>query len=706
MQEKNVGSDTPGYRVGVDIGGTFTDVVFLSERGGVHVKKLVSTPDDYSRAVLEALDAGLRELELTAGRLSEVSHAFTLATNAILEGRGVKTALITTEGFRDVLEISRLRMPRLYDLYYRKPPPLVERRLRLEVRERVDYRGEVLAPLVESDVEKAAEVLLDEGIRSVAVCLLHSYANPRHETRIGEILEEKIPGLSLSLSSRLLAETGEYERTSTTVINSYIRPIVARYLGRLDQGLRDLGVGVPLTVMQSNGGRASVRLAAEEPIHCVESGPAAGVVGAHHLAARLNLPNVLTLDMGGTTAKSSIIEEGELLLAREYEVGGGMSSGHRLMKGAGYILRVPSIDLAEVSAGGGSVARVDKGGSLACGPDSAGAVPGPACYGQGGDLPTVTDANLVLGFLNSRYLLGGDFPVFADQARAVIDRRLAGPLGVSAAEAAWGVHQLANSNMARAVAAVSSERGRDPRRFTLMAFGGGGPIHAAGLAQLLQVTRIIIPPSPGVFSCFGLLFSDVEHHLVQAQVKSLSQLGIASMNRTLDRLREQAHGLLEQEGFAAGRRQLVTEADLKYQGQTSHLRVRFEGPRLDRDGLEALEAAFHREHEANYGYRLDSELELVNLRVRARGLDQVARVPETLSLSSDGFRPQVRSRRIYQGPSQSEWIEAPVRGRLDLEGKALPGPALIEEYDSTTLVPNGWSACLDRRLNIILEREA
>jgi N-methylhydantoinase A len=349
---------------------------------------------------------------------------------------------------------------------------------------------------------------------------------------------------------------------------------------------------------------------------------------------------------------------------------------------------------------------VDKGGALACGPDSAGAVPGPACYGQGGDLPTVTDANLVLGFLNNRYLLGGDFPIFADQARAVIERRLAAPLGVSTVEAAWGVHQLANSNMARAVAAVSSERGRDPRRFTLMAFGGGGPIHAAGLAQLLQMTRIIIPPSPGVFSCFGLLFSDVEHHLVQAQVKSLSQLGIVSMNRTLDRLREQAHGLLEQEGFAAGRRQLVTEADLKYQGQTSHLRVRFEGPRLDRDGLEALEAAFHREHEANYGYRLDSELELVNLRVRARGLDQVARVPETLSLSSDGFRPQVRSRRIYQGPSQSEWIEAPVRGRLDLEGKALPGPALIEEYDSTTLVPNGWSARLDRRLNIILEREA
>lgn len=706
MPDHNAGSDRPGFRVGVDIGGTFTDVVFLSDQGGVHVKKIVSTPDDYSRAVLDAVDTGLGDLELTAGRLSEVSHAFTLATNAILEGRGVKTALITTDGFRDVLEISRLRMPRLYDLYYRKPPPLVKRRLRLEVRERVDYRGEVLIPLAESDVEKAAQVLLDEGIRSVAVCLLHSYANPRHEIRIGEILEERIPGLSLSLSCRLLAETGEYERTSTTVINSYIRPLVARYLGRLDEGLRDLGVGVPLTVMQSNGGRASVRMAAEAPVHCVESGPAAGVVGAHHLAARLNLPNVLTLDMGGTTAKSSIIEEGNLLLSREYEVGGGMSSGHRLLKGSGYILRVPSIDLAEVSAGGGSVARVDKGGALCCGPDSAGAVPGPACYGQGGDLATVTDANLVLGFLNGRYLLGGDFPVFADKARAVVERRLAAPLGVSAVEAAWGVHQVANSNMARAVAAVSSERGRDPRRFTLMAFGGGGPLHAAGLARLLQMTRIIVPPSPGVFSCFGLLFSDVEHHLVQAQVKSLSQLGLVSLNRTLDRLREQARGLLEQEGFAAGRQKLVTEADLKYKGQTSHLRVGFESANLDRDGLEALEAAFHREHEANYGYRLDSELELVNLRVRARGLDEGTRVPETLSLSNDGFRPKVRSRRIYQGPSQSEWVEAPVLGRLELEGKDLRGPALIEEYDSTTLVPGGWSARLDRRLNIVLEKEA
>ena len=699
-------SATPWYRVGVDIGGTFTDIVFLSALGEVHVRKTVSTPDDYSRAVLEALGAGLRELDLEAGSLTEVSHAFTLATNAILEGRGARTALITTEGFRDVLEISRLRMPRLYDLYYRKPPPLVERRLRLEVRERVDYRGRVLTPLLEADVERAAQRLLDEGIRSVAVCLLHSYANPRHEIRIGEILEERLPGLSLSLSSRLLAETGEYERTSTTVINSYIRPLVARYLGRLDQGLRDLGVGVPLTVMQSNGGRASVRLAAEEPIHCVESGPAAGVVGAHHLAAQLDLPNVLTLDMGGTTAKSSIIEEGELLFAREYEVGGGMSSGHRLMKGSGHILRVPSIDLAEVSAGGGSVARLDKGGALCCGPDSAGAVPGPACYGQGGRLPTVTDANLVLGYLNNRYLLGGDFPVFADQARDVIEGRLAAPLGVSAVEAAWGVHRLANSNMARAVAAVSSERGRDPRRFVLMAFGGGGPLHAAGLAELLQMTRIIVPPSPGVFSCFGLLFSDVEHHLVQAQVKDFSQLGLGSMNRTLDRLTEQARRLLEQEGFAAGRQQLVTEADLKYKGQTSHLRVRFDGPNLDRAGLEALEAAFHREHEANYGYRLDSELELVNLRVRARGLDRETRVPETLSPAREGFRPRERSRRIYLGPSQPEWIAAPVLGRLELEARDLQGPALIEEYDSTTLVPVGWSARLDGRLNIILEKEA
>ena len=408
--------------------------------------------------------------------------------------------------------------------------------------------------------------------------------------------------------------------------------------------------------------------------------------------------------MGGTTAKSSIIENGELLLTPEYEVGGGMSSGHRLLKGSGYILRVPSIDLAEVSAGGGSLAWLDKGGGLSCGPKSAGAVPGPASYGKGGEAPTVTDANMVLGFLNGEYLLGGNFPVFLEKAREAILTGLASALGISSVEAAWGVHQLVNSNMARALAAVSSERGRDPRRFALMAFGGGGPLHGAGIAKILHITKIIIPPSPGVFSSFGLLFSDVQHYVSQAYLSSLSQKDLTPINEILKRLRSEARILLEKEGYVTGRQELVNEADLKYSGQTSHLKVNFDAKVFDSGKIEKLISAFHQEHEANYGYHLDSQVELVNLRVLARGIDRAGRIPKTLSLSKNSFQPKVRSRKIYQGP-EHKWVDAPVLGRLELMGKVQQGPAIIEEYDSTTLIPIGWEAVLDRWSNIVVEKE-
>ena len=380
------------FRAGVDIGGTFTDIVFLGADGSVHVRKVASTPDDYGRAVLEGLSQGIEELGLSPEDISEVGHGFTVATNAILEGKGERTALITTEGFRDVLELARIRTPRLYDLYYQKPPPLVERRLRFEVSERVTFQGEVLKPLNEASLQEAVDRIEASGVSSVAVSLLHSYANAEHEERIVEAIEKRLPDVTLSVSSELLPEMREYERTSTTVINAYVRPVVAAYLGRLSDELKNMGIEVPLTVMQSNGGLAPVEAAIEKPIYCIESGPAAGVVGAYHLGKQLGIDNVMTFDMGGTTAKASMIEDGEMLLAPEYEVGGGMSVGHRLLKGGGYILRVPSIDLAEVSSGGGSIAWVDRGGSLQSGPQSAGALPGPVCYGRGGTEPTVTDA--------------------------------------------------------------------------------------------------------------------------------------------------------------------------------------------------------------------------------------------------------------------------------------------------------------------------
>ena len=379
------------YRIGVDIGGTFTDVVFLSSGGHVLARKVASTPDDYSRAVLEAIDNGVKELGIGPDSVSEVSHGFTVATNAIIENKGAKTALITTEGFRDVLELRRNRVPRLYDLYYEKPPALVTRQLRLEVRERLNFQGEVLRPLDNADVDKAVDRILEEEVEAVAVCLLHSYANPDHEQQIGQVIRQRAPDVILTLSSDLLPEMKEYERTSTTVINCYVRPVVERYLGRLIEGLQRMGISVPLVVMQSNGGLATSSIAMEKPVYCIESGPAAGVVGAYHLGSRLGLDDLMTLDMGGTTAKASIIENGEILQAPEYEVGGDISAGHRLLRGSGHILRVPSIDLAEVGAGGGSIASVDRGGSIRVGPHSPGVVPGPARYRPGGQDATVTD---------------------------------------------------------------------------------------------------------------------------------------------------------------------------------------------------------------------------------------------------------------------------------------------------------------------------
>ena len=693
----------PSHRVGVDIGGTFTDVAFLSDDGRVLVRKVASTPDDYGRAVLDGLAQGIGELGIDPADVSEVSHGFTVATNAILEGKGERTALITTEGFRDVLELARIRTPRLYDLYYQKPPPLVERRLRFEVKERVSFQGKVLVPLDMSDVDQVVERVAAEGVRSVAISLLHSYANPEHEALIANALRARIPNLNLSVSSETLPEMREYERTSTTVINAYIRPVVSSYLGRLSQELTKAGIRVPLTVMQSNGGLSPVEAAAEKPMYCVESGPAAGVVGAYHLGRRLGVENVMTFDMGGTTAKASIIEDGEMLRAPECEVGGGMSVGHRLLKGSGYILRVPSIDLAEVSAGGGSIAWVDKGGSLQCGPHSAGAVPGPVCYNKGGVEPTVTDANIVLGYLNQTHLLGGEFPIDAEKAYRVIADRIARPLGLSEIEAAQGVHVVANSNMGRALEAVSSERGRDPRRFTLMAFGGGGPIHAAGLAEMLGITRIIVPPSPGVFSAFGLLFADVEHHFVRTHFKAFSELDTREVNRILKGLREQGQSLLRSEGFADSQQAILTQVDMKYVGQTSELTVNTSLDSFNSKTISELGEAYEHEHEKTYGYRANEPYELVNIRVIARGISKVSRVPDHIELDGRGSTTHPPDRRVYYS-SQHGWIQTPVvdRGSLDCDESA--GPLIIEEYDSGTLVPPGWKASLDPLMNIILSR--
>ncbi len=691
------------YRIGVDIGGTFTDVVFLGSDGSVLARKIASTPDDYSRAVLTGIDGGIQELKISSAQVSEVGHGFTVATNAIIEGRGAQTALITTDGFRDVLEFRRNRIPRLYDLYYEKPPTLVKRQYRLEVRERMNYKGEVLRPLDKEDVDRAVDRILKEGIKSVAISLLHSYANPEHEEYIAKVLRERAPDIILTVSSELLPEMKEYERTSTTVINSYVRPVVDRYLTRLADGLKDMGVTVPLGVMQSNGGLATTQIAKEKPVYCIESGPAAGVVGAFHLGKRLGIDNMMTLDMGGTTAKACMIEDGEMLQAPEYEVGGGISAGHRLLKGAGHILRVPAIDLAEVGAGGGSIASVDKSGSLRVGPDSSGAVPGPSCYNNGGTDATVTDSDVLLGYLNPEHLLGGAFPIDRDKAsKAVIDH-VANPLGLSEIEAAHGIHLLVNSNMGRALRAVSSERGRDPRRFVLVAFGGGGPVHAAGLAEMLDITKVIVPPFPGVFSSFGLLYADVEHHFVQTYFKTFEELDMDALNGILEGLWGEGRSQLRDEGFADDSHEVVTQVDMKYEGQVSELTVYLPPGRVTPENLKKLSDSFEEEHERTYGYRTDATFQLVNLRVIARGLSKESRIPDSMEIPSttNGGASQ---RAVYFGPSHG-FMDAPVMSRGALAGKTLSGPLIIEEYDSTTVVPPGWKASIDQWRDVVLDRE-
>ena len=690
------------YRIGVDIGGTFTDVVFLSSGGHVLARKVASTPDDYSRAVLEAIDNGVKELGIGPDSVSEVSHGFTVATNAIIENKGAKTALITTEGFRDVLELRRNRVPRLYDLYYEKPPALVKRQLRLEVRERLNFQGEVLRPLDNADVDKAVDRILEEEVEAVAVCLLHSYANPDHEQQIGQVIRQRAPDVILTLSSDLLPEMKEYERTSTTVINCYVRPVVERYLGRLIEGLQRMGISVPLVVMQSNGGLATSKIAMEKPVYCIESGPAAGVVGAYHLGSRLGLDDLMTLDMGGTTAKASIIENGEILQAPEYEVGGDISAGHRLLRGSGHILRVPSIDLAEVGAGGGSIASVDRGGSIRVGPQSSGAVPGPACYRLGGQDATVTDADVLLGYLNPEYLLGGDFPIDRDLAEEAITRNVAMPLGISAVEAAHGIHLLVNSNMARALRAVSSERGRDPRRFVLFSFGGGGPVHAAGLAEMLDINRMVVPPFPGVFSSFGLLLANVEHHFVRTYFKTFDQLQVSDLAEILDGLWEEGRQQLRAEGFADSAQQIVTQVDMKYKGQVSELTVLMPPGKVTQKTLSELGEVFAEEHVKSFGYRTDAPYQMVNLRVIARGLSQESRTPERLDLPvSDRNGPS--KRQVYFG-GDIGWIDTTVIDRGGLTDNPADGPLIIEEYDSTTVVPPRWRASVDSWRNIILEK--
>ena len=686
-------------RLGVDIGGTFTDIVLATEAGGLAVRKILSTPEDYAAGVIAGARSALDDLGARADDVSEVVHATTVATNAILQRAGARCALVTTAGFRDVLEIGRLRIPELFNLFYDKRPVLVPRDRIVEVEERINHRAEVVTALEADEIERTVAAVTALDVEAVAICLINSYANPAHEHAIAVALRARAPGLEVSVSADVLPRAGEYERTSTTAINAYVQPTVRRYIDSLAAQLHRDRIAGPLLIMQSGGGLMGAERAAREPVSMIESGPAAGVLAARHFISEMGLDDAVTFDMGGTTAKASIIENGKFLKTTEYEVGGHMSATSRLTGGGGYPITVPAIDVAEVGAGGGSIVWLDSGGSLRVGPQSAGAAPGPVCYGAGGERPTVTDANLVLGYLNPTSIAGGAIEVQPEPARAALEAAIARPLGLDLAEAAYGVHLIVNSEMMGAIRAVSTQRGRDVRDFALVAFGGCGPAHAALLARDMEIGTVVVPPSPGLFSAFGLLATDLEFQ--RARTLYAESGTLAEGSRLAGILAALKAEIEMESSREAGAAPLTFEvwADMRYEGQSYDLPVAAPAGLAPAALVEALVERFEAEHERTYGQRARNErVVVVAIRLIGRAAGASAGVAAGARESSGQAES---SRDAWFGPELG-WRPTPVVGRGSVPGGGRAGPLLVEEYDSVIVVPPGCTARSDPSGSIVI----
>ncbi|MGU3495474.1 hydantoinase/oxoprolinase family protein [Xanthobacteraceae bacterium A53D] len=684
------------YRLGVDIGGTFTDVVLMAADGTIFSKKVLSTPKDYSQGIETGVSALLTELQVDASQIGEFVHATTVATNTIIERKGASVGLVTTKGFRDVLEISRFRTPRLYDIHHKKPDPLVERRMRFEVNERVAADGSIITPLDDTELDAIAEAFKAEGIQAVAVTFVNSYVNAAHERAAAARLSQLLPGVPVTASVDLLPQLGEYERTSTTVVNSYIRPVVERYVDSLKARLDRLGIKAPLMIMQSSGGISPGDVVARQPIDIIESGPAAGVLGGQRLGVKIDVGQMLVFDMGGTTAKATVIEDFAFSLCPETEVGGGAALGTRMIKGAGYPVQVPTIDIAEVGAGGGSIAASDAAGGLLVGPRSAGAEPGPVAYARGGTQPTVTDANLILGYLNPAALVSGELSLDIEGARAAV-KALGERVGLSETDTAYGIHAIADATMLRALRGVSSEKGRDPSQYVMLAIGGNGPVHACTLAEAAGMTRIVVPPVAGLFSALGMLFADVEHQLVAAFYRRFDEVDRAMLDAAAAPLLARGVDVLSSEGFTdAARRKLTLFADLRYVGQTAPLTLPVG------ESLDALAAAFHAEHQSVFGYASPKEaIQFVSLKLVAQGVPDQPRMPDSARRGAEK-KAKAHVRRAFFGPAG--WCETPVLPRSDLSSTPKAGPLIVEEYDTTVVVLPGWEASLDSWNNVVLAR--
>ena len=688
------------WRLGVDIGGTFTDVALVNDADGtIGIAKTSTTPRNFGQGVITGLKQAIASYNVPVDDVSLLSHATTVVTNAVLEQKGARTALISTRGFRDLLELRRSARSDLYDLFQDAPISLVPRHRRLEVTERIDAAGAVVTPLAESEIAGLVETLKKLEVEAVAVTLLFSFLNDSHERRLGKALRAALPGIPVFLSCEVLPEVREFERTSTTAVCAYVGPILESYLTHLETAVT--GLGLPnLHIMGSTGGVFDVKEALRIPVNSIESGPAAGVIAAQLIGSQINEPDLISFDMGGTTAKASLIRDGEIEITAEYEVGGS-GSQNRWVTGTGHPIRVPVIDLAEVSAGGGSIAWVDPAGSLRVGPGSAGAEPGPVCYGQGGIEPTVTDANLVLGYLDANSLLDGGLPIDYHSAVQALEEKIGNPMNMDVQTAAAAIREIVNNGMSEALRIVSIERGHDPREFCLVAFGGAGPLHAAALAQELEIPRVIVPPIPGGFSALGLVGTDVRRDYARTLYQPLSDLAARDISAVWSELIAEGKRMLKESGIPASRWQFQRSADLRYTRQAYELNVTADEGEFTTTTKDQLADKFHARHEQTYGHQnLNEPVHLVTLRLTAVGkLDrlEITHHPDTVGNSE-------KSRR-------SAWfadvgtVECAVhdRNRLDATSQ-LTGPAIVESLDSTLVIPPGWSASNDHRGFITMER--
>jgi len=681
------------YQVGIDIGGTFTDVVILDPASGrTSVGKKLTSTDNPARAVLEVIREMLERDNIASRQVVKAIHGTTLVTNLIIERKGALTGVLTTRGFRDALEIAREMRYDIYDIFLELPKPLVPRRRRLEVAERLDNRGQVLIPLTTEEADRAANELLALGVESAAISLLHSFRNPAHERMLRDSILAKHPGFPISLSSEVAPEVREYERASTTVANAYAMPAVRRYMEILEKGLAELGIGGRLYIILSNGGITSPQTASQYPIRLVESGPAGGALAASWVGKQTGQANVISFDMGGTTAKTCIIQNGDPLRVNEFEVG----RVYRFKKGSGLPVKIPVIEMIEIGAGGGSIASIGPLGLLKVGPESAGADPGPACYGRGGKEPTVTDADLILGYLNPEFFLGGEMKLDLKLAEAALQERIAGPLNLSLERAAWGIHEVVNENMANASRIHAVEKGIDPRRFSMVAFGGAGPVHAYQVAEKLRLEMIIVPPGAGVCSAFGFLLAPMSFDLSRSYITRLEELQWERLNSIYAELEARGRELLLDAGVALADMQFIRSADMRYAGQGFEISVGLPGDEYCSGQLDDFRQSFEKEYQDIY-QRLCPEIpiESVNWRLVATGpRPQVGE--GTWGSKGVTLGEALKGKRRVYLPGTGRYDEVPVYDRYRLPvGIKIDGPAILEERESTVVMSGPGTAWVD-----------